>query len=135
MLVCLLLNATTQAADLQVTVSGFESTTGSVFVSVYDNKKDWLSKNVVAKQQLVLADALQDDALTFTLRLVPGEYAVSLFHDENDNGKLDARRPIPIPKEPIGLSNNKRPRFGPPKYKHAKFQLLDEPMQLSIELQ
>jgi len=50
----------------------------------------------------------------------PGEYAISIFHDENDNGKLDTNF-IGIPKEPYGFSNNPVIKLRPPTFMEAKF--------------
>ncbi|MDR1437149.1 MAG: DUF2141 domain-containing protein, partial [Candidatus Symbiothrix sp.] len=47
-------------------------------------------------------------------------YAVSIFHDENDNGKLDTGV-FGIPKERTGNSNNARGSYGPPKFDDCKF--------------
>ena len=47
-------------------------------------------------------------------------YAISVFHDKNDNKKMDTNF-IGIPKEPIGCSNGATGFMGPPKYKKAKF--------------
>ena len=70
----------------------------------------------------------------YAFRLPPGEYALSIFYDKNDNGELDTNF-IGIPKEPVALSNNARPSFGPPKYKDAVFTLGDETVvqRISIE--
>jgi uncharacterized protein (DUF2141 family) len=51
-----------------------------------------------------------------------GEYAVSLFHDENGSGKLD-RNAFGMPIEPVGFSMGARGNFGPPPYERAKFKL------------
>ena len=60
---------------------------------------------------------------TQTLTVRPaGDYAISLYYDENNNGTLDSNF-IGIPKEPVALSNNARPKFGPPKYRDAVFAL------------
>lgn len=53
--------------------------------------------------------------------LPPGEYALSVIHDENDNGKLDTF--LGIPKEGFGFSNNPKVYFGPPSFKKSKFKL------------
>jgi uncharacterized protein (DUF2141 family) len=50
----------------------------------------------------------------------PGEYAVSVFHDENGNGKLD-RNFMGMPKEGVGASNDAAGHFGPPKFDDARF--------------
>ena len=50
--------------------------------------------------------------------IAPGTYAVSVFHDENSNGKLDTNF-MGIPREGVGASNNAkaiwaRPNLTPP---------------------
>lgn len=54
--------------------------------------------------------------------LAPGAYAVSLFHDENKNNKLDTG-PFGIPREGYGFSRDPRPRFRAPRFDEAKFDL------------
>jgi uncharacterized protein (DUF2141 family) len=51
-----------------------------------------------------------------------GVYAVSVFHDENGNGKLD-KNFVGIPKEEYGASNNPAKKMGPPAFDEAKFSL------------
>lgn len=51
----------------------------------------------------------------------PGTYALSLFHDENRNGKLDTM--VGIPREGFGFSGNPVVRFGPPTFKRVKVHL------------
>ena len=54
--------------------------------------------------------------------LPPGTYAIAALHDANSNGKMDTNI-IGIPKEDYGASNDAFARFGPPKYKDAKFEI------------
>jgi uncharacterized protein (DUF2141 family) len=55
-------------------------------------------------------------------KLPQGEYAVSLIHDENMNGKLDYNF-FGMPVEGYGFSNNPPKGFGPPKYELTTFSL------------
>jgi outer membrane protein len=48
-----------------------------------------------------------------------GEYALLVYYDENNNGKLD-KNFIGIPREPLGFSNRYQPK-GPPRYSRAAF--------------
>jgi outer membrane protein len=48
-----------------------------------------------------------------------GEIAVLVYVDENENGLID-KNFIGIPREPLGISNNYRPK-GPPSFDRAKF--------------
>lgn len=49
-----------------------------------------------------------------------GEYAVTLFHDENKNGKFDSNF-IGYPLEGYGFSNNVVPQFKAPSFDQCKF--------------
>lgn len=53
--------------------------------------------------------------------LSPGLYAVSIVHDENENGELDSF--IGIPREGFGFSGNAAPLFGPPSFSQAAIEL------------
>ena len=54
-----------------------------------------------------------------------GTYAISVYYDINDNGKLDTGL-FRIPKEKIGFSNNARGRFGPAKWKDTQFDVTED---------
>ncbi|MGA1824519.1 MAG: DUF2141 domain-containing protein, partial [bacterium] len=54
----------------------------------------------------------------------PGEYALVVYNDKNDNGSLD-KNFIGIPKEPVGFSRHYRPK-GPPNYNRASFHLKED---------
>ena len=57
--------------------------------------------------------------------LLPDDtYAVSVIHDQNDNGKLDTNF-LGIPQEGFGFSNNPRIFFGPPSFSSASFDSKD----------
>lgn len=121
-------------STVQIELTGLESAEGNLFIAVYDSKKTWLGDETVAQQKVVIVESREEGIVKAELQLPPGEYALSIFHDSNDNGKLDANF-IGIPKEPVALSNNARPKFGPPKYKDAVFELGAEPVlqQISME--
>jgi outer membrane protein len=51
--------------------------------------------------------------------LPPGEYALLVYHDENDNKRID-KNFIGIPVEPIGFSNRYAPK-APPSFSRAAF--------------
>lgn len=53
--------------------------------------------------------------------VAPGDYALSLIHDENGNGRLDTR--LGIPREGVGFSRNPRLVFGPPSFASARFAI------------
>ncbi len=64
--------------------------------------------------------------------LPSGDYAVALFHDENDNGRLD--RVAGIPTEGVGFSNNPRLIFGPPRFVESSFAVTDLPIDETVRV-
>lgn len=51
----------------------------------------------------------------------PGEYALTLFHDQNGNGRLDTT--LGIPREGFGFSRNPVVRFGAPRFGQVNIKL------------
>jgi uncharacterized protein (DUF2141 family) len=66
-------------------------------------------------------------------RITPGRYAVSVFHDENSNSKMDTNF-MGIPREGVGASNNARGHFGPPKFDDAAFRYSGGKLDLRITI-
>jgi uncharacterized protein (DUF2141 family) len=124
---------TAAAATLTVTVSNIQSDVGAMNFAVYDNEDNWLGDNTVDKMSVRVSESMQGDVISVQFELAPGNYAVSVAHDDNDNGKMDTNF-IGIPKEPTGLSNGAVAKFGPPKYKDAVFSLGEPGLEMPIQL-
>ncbi len=121
-------------ANLRITGTNIQTDQGSFIVWVYENAETWLGTGKWRTQKVVkVAGNRLDNSITVKLTLPPGEYALSVFQDIDDDGQL-ARNFIGIPKEPAGLSNNLRPRFGPPKFKDARFSIGEALVEQRIEL-
>ncbi|GAB5450662.1 MAG: DUF2141 domain-containing protein [Halioglobus sp.] len=118
---------------LTVEIGGLVDASGSVFIAVYDNEDDWLGKNAAARKEVVIEDSLSGEFVVTEMVLPVGEYALTVFYDANGNGDLDTNF-IGLPKEPIALSNNAKAKFGPPKYKDARFNLSLEPLIQRISM-
>ena len=76
-----------------------------------------------------LSKEIEKQACIFTIdKLQEGKYSFRLFHDENNNGKLDTNW-IGIPTEGYGFSNNAKSSFGPPAFKKTIFDLKGKVLQ------
>lgn len=124
------LMAQEEVFDLTIEISGMDTDKGKVFLALYSSKETFLKKSKTTKG----ANAVVKDkkAVAYFKGLKKGEYAISLFHDENDNNKMDTKI-FGIPKEPYGFSNNAKGFMGPPKFKDAKF-LVDANKTISIKV-
>jgi uncharacterized protein (DUF2141 family) len=126
------LTAQSGTATLTIRVTGARNARGRIALAVFRSQGGFpgdSSKAIWTQQADIGA---QTRSAQFVLEAIPyGVYAVSVFHDENMNGKLD-RNFVGAPKEGYGASNNPRKRMGPPPFDDAKFSL-DRPEQ-SIEI-
>jgi uncharacterized protein (DUF2141 family) len=119
----LLSAALSHAADLTITIKNVRSSTGAVFIAVYDSEASFM-KTRLAKATSKL-DAAKGE-MKFVIHDLPaGKYAVSSYHDENGNGKLDTN-PLGIPTEGYGFSNDAQGSFGPPSFAQAVFDFDDK---------
>lgn len=66
-------------------------------------------------------------------QLVPGTYAVTVYHDENDNQKFD-KNWLSMPREAWGVSNNARPRLRAPRFDEASFELTASAQSIDISI-
>ena len=62
-----------------------------------------------------------------------GDYAVSVFNDENNNGELDTNL-FGIPKEDWGVSNNVRYAISSPTFEDAKVTIYNDDLKIRIDL-
>ncbi len=115
--------------DITVNISNLNSNTGKVYVSIFDSESNFLNKGYKS-----LVTKIENKSCTVTFKNIPkGIYAISMYHDENDNNKMDSNF-LGIPKEDYGCSNNARGFMGPPKWEDAKFEVNNKSITQNIKL-
>ncbi|MDR1371269.1 MAG: DUF2141 domain-containing protein [Dysgonamonadaceae bacterium] len=113
---------------LTIAVDGIEKVKGNVLVAVYD-KENFMKKPVYIGYAKVDAETVN----VIIENVKPGEYAISLYQDENGNNKLDMGTFGPT--EKYGFSNNAKGMMGPPKYEDCKFPVEEnEDTEISITI-
>lgn len=126
----MLLVSAAPAAQVELVVSGQRSTRGLLQICLTRDPKHFpdcagdrsaITRTVPATQSHVVFEGV-----------APGDYAVSLIHDENGNGKLDTL--LGIPREGFGFSRNPPIRFGPPSFASARFAVGTDPVTQGIKL-
>ncbi len=105
---------------LQISVTGVRNAKGVVHVDICRQAEFLKSCPVQAK-----AVAVAGTTVVTVANLSPGTYAAQVFHDENNNTKVD-RALFGIPKEGVGFSNDAPIKLAPPKWGDAQFQLTDD---------
>jgi len=123
--------ASALAADLTITIGGARSANGSLGLAVFNSESAF--PRVPQAFASVRIRAGQGDVVFTFHGLAPGKYAVSSYHDENDNGKLDTDA-LGFPTEGFGFSNEARGTTGPPAFAKAAFDLGDQNKSVTIKL-
>jgi len=118
-----------QTGSIEVKVTNIESEKGTIRVGLFASEKDFLKNAIKGK---VVKASLGEITVSFD-NLEPGEYAVSVIHDENGNGELD-KNAFGIPKEGFAFGNNAMGSFGPPSFEKAKVVIADEAVLQVIKL-
>ena len=115
----LLAAAPAPSAQIEVSIERLRNRRGQVHVCLTRNSSHFpncagdpaaLKRSVPAGTASVRFDGVQ-----------PGAYAISLFHDENANGKFDTF--AGIPREGFGFSRNPAVRFGAPRFRQVVIDL------------
>jgi uncharacterized protein (DUF2141 family) len=103
---------------------------GKLFVAVYKGADGFLNTD---KAYLLKVVPISDNISKLDLVLEPGEYAIAVYQDVNENGKLDQSR-LGLPTEHYGFSNNPKILFGPPAFNACAFRVNQHSNKLSITL-
>lgn len=131
-LTCLAEERPLPKGSITVEVNGLRSNAGEVRVNLYDSKDGFPSEPEKAVMTLVSKiDNNRAKVVFKDIRI--GNYAISVLHDENGNGRVDLNW-LMIPKEGIGASNNPNFSIGPPGFNDAKFELSSEEMSIIIKV-
>ncbi|GEM_PF-1454345 len=109
-----------EGVNLTVQVTGIEEARGIIQVGLYNRPEHFPKEH---KQYLVVKRPVTGKTFrhTFT-RLPEGAYAVALFQDLDENGRIN-KNFLGIPTEPYGFSNDVRPKFSAPPFERARFYL------------
>ena len=103
---------------LTIQIHNIKSMKGSIKIGIFNTHKDFLEKNSAIRNYSI---DVKEATATFVISDLPkGDYAVSMYHDENSDDICN-RTFIGIPKEPYGFSNNFKPKFAAPKFEDCKF--------------
>jgi uncharacterized protein (DUF2141 family) len=120
-----------QAADLTVIVSGVRNATGSVSAGIFNSAGSFAKASEAFASFRIKATP---GSVGFTVHdLPPGRYAVTAYHDENANGRLDFD-PTGVPTEGYGVSNGARNPLAPPEFAKAAFELRDQSKSVTVNI-
>lgn len=119
----------TEVQNIQVTITDIKSDEGMLYIGLYNSEATFLDKRYKSARSTI-----ENGKVIITFADIPaGTYAVSVFHDENGNQKMDTNF-MGIPKEDIGCSNNAKGFMSAPKWEKAKFDVSNQEVSLTINM-
>ena len=118
-------------ATVEVDISGQRNMRGQIHVCITQNRAYFpdCRKDPLAIRQ---SAAATHHTLRFS-GMTAGRYAITLFHDENANQKLDTT--FGIPREGFGFSRNPVIRFGAPRFDAVSIDLGPAFTRTAVRLQ
>jgi len=109
-----------QDINLNVEIEGIKSEEGKILFSLFSDKNGFPGNMSKAVKKGFAH--IENGKAIFDLDLPSGEYALMVFHDEDDNNELKTNW-IGMPKEGVGNSNNHK---GIPSYNKSVFKLSED---------
>ncbi len=103
---------------------------GKIFFAVFNSSSHFPKGSPVQTGSITVTGERE---IAANIELPAGEYAVSVFLDENNNGKLD-QNALGIPRERFGFSNNPRILTGAPSFRDCAIRILDQENDFPIRL-
>jgi uncharacterized protein (DUF2141 family) len=121
--------SSTLAQTVEVTIKNVKEPKGEVRVGLFSDPKKFLKEPLMGKTVKA-----QNGELKVVFDQVPaGTYAISIIHDENENGELDSNF-FGMPKEGFGFSNDAMGSFGPPDFEKASFKVAQTKEAVAISM-
>ncbi len=115
-LICFSFSA--QSEELSVKVTGIKKNKGEIACALFKTPEGFPMD--LSKPQLIWLAADSTEIICKFTELSPGDYSLSVAHDENGNKKVDTNF-VGMPTEAWGVSNNIRPLMRAPRWQEAQF--------------
>ncbi len=124
--------ANQEKGDLFVEINNVQSTSGVIWVGLYDSSETFLDKE---KAILTRVEINQTGTVSLWIPdlYYGGDYAIAVLHDLNNNGDLD-RNFFGIPTEPFAFSGHIYSSWRAPRFEEVKFRFDSSHNSLQLSL-
>ena len=120
----------TKAKPLTITIKNLGSPTAPVLLGLYGTDNEFLNERDTLNNYKFVPNGA-DTLTAHVTDLEYGRYAIALFQDMDNDGKI-AKNFIGKPKDPYAFSNNARPTFKAPSFDDCCFDYTE--LDNSIEI-
>ncbi|MEB3281713.1 MAG: DUF2141 domain-containing protein [Lyngbya sp.] len=123
----------TSNSDLTVELNGLKNQIGQVCLSLFSSNQGFPDHKENALQSQCVQLGKESPKITFE-NLIPGNYAVAVFHDANSDQTLNLNS-LGIPTEGFGFSRNPTILAGPPQFDDTAVVVATAQNNIQIQLQ
>ena len=117
---------------MKVQILGLQETKGQICFSLFAKSEGFPDSNDSTLQAKCIS--VRDELPILTIEnLDLGTYALAIFHDLNEDGKLN-RNFLGIPQEGFGFSQNPEVNTSPPSFEESAVSVTDTETNLQIQL-
>lgn len=130
-LLCLLLSIQLNlSAQVNVTFTGLTPESSTLYIGIYDRENEFMGDKV----HYIAEVRVKNSTLKWTCNdLAPGKYALTVYQDVNNNGKMD-KGMFGAPKEPYGFSCNPVIAFKAPTFNDCAFSYTGKPLEILVSM-
>ncbi|MBK7870897.1 MAG: DUF2141 domain-containing protein [Saprospiraceae bacterium] len=115
---------------LTLIVKNVEAANGALHIAIYESESQFLKKAAIGKVIPVISTTNCEIPIP---ELPFGKYAIAVFHDLNENGKLD-KNSFGIPTEPYAFSNNPAVKWRSPTFAETLIEFGESQKNIALEL-
>ena len=129
-------NINASLSQLDIAFKADVSRGGNLCIAIFDNINEY-NKDQNTDHSIKYAYLKCMSAANRSIQIFLPEkktYAITVFHDQNKNNKLDTVGPLKIPKEGFGFSNNPSLSPGKPSWNQVKFIANKKQMNFTIQM-
>lgn len=121
------------AQTQRLVISNLNAASGKLYVAWYNDANSFRKPDKAVLQRVVEVPGGQDSVSVIFEKVREGTYAVAVFFDRNNNGRIDTNI-FGMPKEKYGFSNNVFPFARAASFTEAAFKVTAESQSQTIRL-
>lgn len=121
-----------ETGDLVIDVRNIDREQGAIRLALYNQADLFMQDNADAWGGVQPVKRLGPYQIVVP-NLPFGQYAAAVYHDVNNNGRLDTNT-LGIPSEPYAFSNNARAKWRGPRFQEAVFLFTSNRQQIVLTL-
>ena len=118
---------------IQLEVSGFNNISGELAIAIFNNENSFESESEAYRDSTLTVT--ESEMIVLIENIDPGDYVISIFHDEDKNGSITFGGFLNImPQEGFGFSNNPSITMSQPTYSDCEFNI-EEGQKLIVPIE